>query len=82
MPARAGNTRPRDHPDGMPVWLAVIGTMVLGTVGVYTATHPNGGYRAVGGVGSGLSPSTRRAAGIALIVFAILVFLVVLADAA
>lgn len=65
----------------MPVWLALLGVIVLGGVGVYTAMHPNGGYRAVGGVGSGFSPSTRRAAGVALVTFAVIVFVMVIADA-
>ena len=64
----------------MPVWLALLGVIVLGGVGVHTAAHPNGGYRAVGGVGSGFSPGTRRAAGAALVIFAVLVFLMVVAD--
>lgn len=61
--------------------LALLGMIVLGGVGVYTAKHPNGGYRAVGGVGSGFSPATRRAAGVLLVVFAVLVFAMVIADA-
>ena len=64
----------------MPIWLALLGLIVLGGVGVYTATHPDGGYRAVGGVGSGFSPATRRAAGVVLVIFAVLVFAMVVAD--
>lgn len=39
----------------MPIWVALLGVIVLGSVGLWTVRHPNGGYRAVGGIGSGLS---------------------------
>lgn len=32
---------------------------ILLLVGAWAVTHPNGGYRAVGGVGSSLAPRTR-----------------------
>lgn len=35
----------------------------LAALGWWTVRHPNGGYRAVGGAGSSLSPGTRRAGG-------------------
>jgi hypothetical protein len=66
----------------MSSWVAVLGAVVLAAVGAWTVTHPNGGYRASGGVGSGFSPSTRRACGAALIVAAVLIALVALADPA
>ncbi|HJR25704.1 MAG TPA: hypothetical protein VJ804_09535, partial [Acidimicrobiales bacterium] len=66
----------------MTVWLAVLGAIALCAVGAWTVTHPDGGYRAAGGVGSGLSPSTRRACGVALIVFAVVVVVIALADPA
>ena len=66
----------------MTVWLAVLGGITLGAVGAWTVTHPNGGYRAAGGVGSGLSPSTRQACGVALIVFAVVIVALAIADPA
>ena len=62
--------------------IALLGAVVLGAVGAWTVTHPDGGYRASGGVGSGFSPSTRRVCGVALIVVAVLIALVALADPA
>ena len=48
---------------------------VLLLVGAWTVTHPNGGYRAVGGAGSGFSPGTRRFLGVlVMIVGALLMF--------
>jgi hypothetical protein len=41
----------------------LVGAPILFAIGVWTVTHPNGGYRAVGGAGSGVSPSTRRTTG-------------------
>ena len=66
----------------MTLWLGVLAGITLGAVGAWTVTHPNGGYRAAGGVGSGLSPSTRRACGVALIVFAVLIVVTAIADPA
>ena len=57
----------------MPEWLALLGMVVLGGVGLWTVSHPDGGYRAAGGVGSGLAPATRRWCGVALIAFAVVV---------
>lgn len=54
----------------MSIGLALAGMVVLGAVGAWTIAHPDGGYRAVGGAGSGLSPTTRRACGWALVAFA------------
>ena len=54
---------------------------MLLAVGAWTVAHPNGGYRAAGGAGSGLSSSTRRAAGVALMVFALVVMAMAVADA-
>jgi hypothetical protein len=50
----------------------LLGGPVLMAMGVWIVTHPNGGYRAAGGAGSGLSPSTRRTIGIVFIVAAVL----------
>jgi hypothetical protein len=50
----------------------LIGAPILFAIGVWTVTHPNGGYRAVGGAGSGVSPATRRAAGYIFMVMATL----------
>jgi hypothetical protein len=50
--------------------------VILAAVGGWTVAHPNGGYRAAGGLGSGFSPGTRRAAGVALIAFAVMVAVV------
>jgi hypothetical protein len=59
----------------------VLGLFVLGValtlIGAWTVTHPNGGYRAVGGVGSSFSPSTRRVVGA---VYAVLGVVAVLAS--
>ena len=66
----------------MTVWVAVLGAIPLCAIGVWTVTHPNGGYRAAGGVGSGLSPSTRRACGVALIVFAVVIVVLAVTDPA
>ena len=41
----------------------LVGAVVLFAVGAWTVAHPNGGYRAVGGIGSSLRPATRRLAG-------------------
>jgi hypothetical protein len=40
---------------------------ILFLVGAWAATHPNGGYRAVAGVGSSLGPGTRRFFGIVFV---------------
>lgn len=50
----------------------LLGAVVLFAVGAWTVTHPNGGYRAVGGVGSSLRPETRRLAGYVLMAVAII----------
>ena len=57
----------------MTRWIFLVGGLILLAIGGWTVTHPNGGYRPVGGVGSSFSPSTRRGAGIALMAFALLV---------
>jgi hypothetical protein len=44
----------------MPSEFAVLLGMMLIVAGGWAAIHPNGGYRAVGGVGSGFAPSSRR----------------------
>jgi hypothetical protein len=62
------------------MWVFVIGGLILMAIGGWTERHPNGGYRAAGGAGSGLSPSTRRGAGIALIVFAVVVIVLAVAE--
>jgi hypothetical protein len=41
----------------------LLGVMLL-AIGGWTIAHPNGGYRAAGGIGSGLAPSTRRSLGV------------------
>ena len=64
----------------MNVWVFLVGGVVLLAVGAWTVAHPNGGYRAAGGAGSGLSPSTRRAAGLVLMVFALVVMVMAVAD--
>ena len=64
----------------MNVWGFLVGGVVLLAVGAWTVAHPNGGYRAAGGAGSGLSPSTRRAAGLVLVVFALVVMVMAVAD--
>jgi hypothetical protein len=45
----------------------VVGGVLLMAVGAWTVSHPDGGYRAAGGLGSSLSPATRRVAGVLLI---------------
>ena len=60
--------------------MLLVGGVILAAVGVWTVTHPNGGYRAAGGLGSSFSPGTRRFAGYVLIGVAVL--LVVLAPSA
>lgn len=65
----------------MPFPLALLGTVILVAVGVWTVLHPDGGYRGAAGVGSGLQPSTRRAAGYGLIVFALVVLALAAWDA-
>ena len=65
----------------MDLWVALVGGVILLAVGGWTVTHPNGGYRAAGGAGSGLSPSTRRFAGMLLMAFAAVVMLVAVAEA-
>jgi len=50
----------------------LLGGPVLIALGAWIVTHPNGGYRAAGGAGSGLSPSTRRAVGFVFIAAAAL----------
>jgi hypothetical protein len=50
----------------------LVGAPILFAIGVWTVTHPNGGYRAAGGAGSGVSPATRRAAGYVFMIVAIL----------
>jgi hypothetical protein len=52
-------------------WVLVAGSVALALVGSWTISHPNGGYRAAGGAGSGLSPGTRRAAGVVLLLVAV-----------
>ena len=59
----------------MNPWLFVVGAVVFLLIGTWTVTHPSGGYRAVGGAGSGFDPSTRRAAGVALLVLALVLLL-------
>ncbi len=49
----------------MDALLFVLGGAVLVLVGGWTVTHPNGGYRAAGGAGSGIEEGTRRVAGYA-----------------
>ena len=61
--------------------MALVGGLILLAVGGWTVSHPNGGYRAAGGAGSGLSPSTRRTAGVLLMAFAVLVMILAVADA-
>jgi hypothetical protein len=51
----------------MDPWVQLIGGAILLAVGVWTVTHPDGGYRATGGLGSSFSPATRRVLGILLI---------------
>ena len=51
----------------------LFGGIVLLAIGAWTVAHPNGGYRAVGGAGSGLSASTRRTCGWLLSAFAVVV---------
>lgn len=55
--------------------LFVVG-LILALIGWWTVAHPNGGYRAVGGAGSGLAPGTRRVAGFALIAVAVLMVVI------
>jgi hypothetical protein len=50
----------------------LIGGLILMALGGWTVTHPNGGYRAAGGAGSGVSPGTRRVAGFVFIAMGIL----------
>ena len=57
----------------------LFGAVVLFAVGVWAVTHPNGGYRAAGGLGSSLRPETRRLAGYALMVASVLAVLLVAA---
>jgi hypothetical protein len=47
--------------------MVLLGGPVLIALGIWTVTHSNGGYRAAGGAGSGVSPATRRAAGMIFI---------------
>ena len=49
----------------------IVGAVILAAVGVWTVTHPNGGYRASGGIGSSFTPSTRRACGYGLLLLAL-----------
>jgi hypothetical protein len=51
----------------MSAIVLLLGGVVLGALGWWTALHPDGGYRAVGGAGSGLSPETRRTSGVVLL---------------
>jgi hypothetical protein len=53
-------------------WVLVAGSLALALVGSWTVAHPDGGYRAAGGAGSGLTPAARRAAGFVLLFVAIL----------
>jgi hypothetical protein len=55
----------------MPPVVPLLLAPVLFAVGVWTVTHPNGGYRAVGGAGSSVSPATRRFAGYMFMLLAI-----------
>ena len=45
---------------------------ILLLVGGWAVTHPNGGYRAVGGVGSSLAPRTRAFFGVVFMVVGVL----------
>ena len=56
------------------VFAIVLGVMLLGAGG-WAVVHPNGGYRAVGGLGSGYTPSTRRVWGVALAVLGVVILL-------
>jgi hypothetical protein len=49
-----------------PVVLILGGTTLI-ALGLWTVRHPNGGYRAAGGAGSGVSAGTRRFAGFTFI---------------
>ncbi|MEY2448860.1 MAG: hypothetical protein QOH79_2336 [Acidimicrobiaceae bacterium] len=51
----------------MDAVVLLIGGPILIALGLWTVTHPNGGYRAAGGAGSGVSPGTRRFAGFVFI---------------
>jgi hypothetical protein len=66
----------------MTAVVGLLGALLLCAIGAWTITHPNGGYRAAGGIGSGLSPSTRRACGVALILLAIVIAVLAIADPA
>jgi hypothetical protein len=56
--------------------MVLFGGVVLAAIGAWTIAHPNGGYRAAGGLGSSFSPGTRRGAGVVLIVVAVAVMVV------
>ncbi|MEY2451236.1 MAG: hypothetical protein QOD92_810 [Acidimicrobiaceae bacterium] len=47
--------------------VSLVGGVVLAALGLWTVRHPNGGYRAAGGAGSGVSEGTRRFAGFVFI---------------
>lgn len=51
----------------MSPWVLLVGGLILVAVGAWTVTHPNGSYRAAGGVGSSFTPATRRLAGFVLL---------------
>jgi hypothetical protein len=50
----------------MHTWVLLVGGPALWAVGAWTVVHPDGGYRAAGGLGSSLSASARRAAGVVI----------------
>jgi hypothetical protein len=62
----------------VPSAFAVLLGVLLMSAGGWAAIHPNGGYRAVGGVGSGFAPSTRRFWGVIFGVLGLLIVLVTL----
>jgi hypothetical protein len=41
----------------------LLGGVLLVLIGGWTVVHPDGGYRAAGGAGSGFEPGTRRVLG-------------------
>lgn len=60
----------------------LLGGPILMAVGAWTVTHPNGGYRAAGGAGSGLSAGTRRAAGFVLVAMGVTLLILGVASVA
>ncbi len=65
----------------MHSWVLLVGGPVLWAVGAWTIAHPDGGYRAAGGVGSSLRPPARRVAGYVLTSIGFGLFLVGIAAA-